>query len=127
MNPDTSHKLGSPPQSTLMARLRPWMADIHEAIQRGYSHSEVLEWLKANGLEIRPNTLKVYLARWRKANACTPAAVPDSPLATFPVVDTAPSPPPRPAVAHDSTDLTHLRKQHVDLDALARQARQSRS
>jgi hypothetical protein len=141
MNPDTSHKLDSPPQSTLAARLRPWMGDIHAALQRGYSHSEVLAWLKKNGLELSPNTLKVYLARWRKANANTPTTVPDSSVAVLPVVatepdslvatspaaNTAPSLPLRPALAQDSTDLTRLRKQPVDLDALARQARQSRN
>ncbi len=102
---------------TLAARLRRLMPDIDAQVRAGIRHEEIIEALKAGGVDLNLNTFRSYLYRYRR-NKQSVAPRPASSKAHFRPV----APGAKPVIGNKG-DLARLRERDFDLDELAEAAK----
>lgn len=118
------------------ARLREVMDDVEAALAAGVTRADVLDALKAHGLEMSlatfETTLKRIRAKYRRSPARPTVSNPPSQVvASKEVLPAAPTPPPEPSAAgahsHSPADLDQIIGSKPDLNALAKHAKRRKS
>lgn len=66
--------IDSIPGKTLAAKLRGVMPEIDKRVREGVQHEEIIETLNASGFDLKLNTFRSYLYRYRKKLQSRPAS-----------------------------------------------------
>ncbi len=102
---------------TLAARLRGLMPDIDAQVRAGIRHEEIIEALKAGGVDLNLNTFRSYLYRYRRNNQAVVPQLANSRAHSQPVAPGA-----KPVIGNKG-DLARMRERDFDLDELAEAAK----
>ncbi|WP_124678920.1 hypothetical protein [Burkholderia cenocepacia] len=109
------------------SKLAPFLIDIRALRDNGYSLQQVLEYLKANGVEISLRGLTAYLARHKNDEPTTSSET--RRMRTTPETQEQPqrhSDEAKHSESHDPAAINQVLGQPVNLEELARRARRSK-
>lgn len=117
------------PGRTLAAKLRQLMPDIDRRVREGVGHEEIVETLNRHGIEVKLETFRKYLYRYRKKAKSTEAALAPTEKqgastrpTTAPVTGGKPDISPAPPISNKG-DLAKARAVDFDLEQLAQAAK----
>jgi len=117
------------PGRTLAAKLRQLMSDIDRRVREGVGHEEIVETLNRHGIEVKLETFRKYLYRYRKKAKSTEAALAPTEKqgaitrpTTAPVTVGKPDISPAPPISNKG-DLAKARAVDFDLEQLAQAAK----
>ena len=117
------------PGKTLAAKLRQLMPDIDRRVREGVGHEEIVEALNQHGLDVKLETFRKYLYRFRKKTKGTeaaPAPVEKQGAITKPTTEAKPVGKPEiPTIRSigNKGELAKARDVDFDLDQLAEAAK----
>ena len=121
---DLKAMISAMPGKTLAAKLRAVMPEIDKRVREGVRHDELIEMLNIHGFDLKLNTFRKYLYRYRKKLAeeqqqpARPIPAPASPTAIKSRPDGKPADSPIPTITNRG-DLAKVRTADFDLDQLA--------